>query len=50
MDFVGRIVFDRVRESLMRIGTRPALTYRVDTLDNYCKSNSVIKCMSSNEF
>ena len=58
MDLVGRIVeaagliadnprvLDCVRESLLRIGTRLALTYRVDILNNYCKSNFIIKFIS----
>ena len=36
-------IFDRVRESL---DTRPALTYRVDILNNYCKFNSVVQFIS----
>ena len=58
MDLVGRIVdaagliadnprvFDRVRETLLRIDTKPALTYRGDISNKYCKFNSVIKFIS----
>ena len=57
-DLAGRIVdaagliadnpriFDRVRESVLHIGTRSQFTCRVDILNNYCKFDSVIKCMS----